>query len=100
MVLLLPIFSLSNVTTSYIHTYIHNWPLQPFSQDYGLVSHTAHVVCVNFISKQRYLQFNVDSERQIFKKFLHGNFIALRVFARHQLRGNRRKNIYFFHISF
>ena len=30
-------------------TYIHNWPLQPFSQDYGLVSHTTHVVCVNFI---------------------------------------------------
>ena len=30
-------------------TYIHNCPLQPFSQDYGLATHTAHVVCVNFI---------------------------------------------------
>ena len=26
--------------------YIHNWPLQPFSQDYDLASHTTHVVCV------------------------------------------------------
>ena len=29
-------------------TYTHNWPLQPFSQDYTLASHTTHVVCVNF----------------------------------------------------
>ena len=27
----------------------HNWLLQPFSQDYGLVSHSTHDVCVNFI---------------------------------------------------
>ena len=27
-------------------TYIHNWPLQPFSQYYGLASHTTHIVCV------------------------------------------------------
>ena len=31
-----------------LHTYIYNWPLQPFSQDNGLASHTTHVVCVNF----------------------------------------------------
>ena len=47
---------------TYIHTYIHNWPFPPFSQDYGLVSHTAHVVCVNFIHEWWDLQFNVDSE--------------------------------------
>ena len=29
------------------HTYIHNWPLQPFRKDYDLASHT--VVCVHFI---------------------------------------------------
>ena len=34
-----------------LHTYIHNWPLQPFSQDYGLDSHTTYVVCVNFIRR-------------------------------------------------
>ena len=31
-----------------------------------LVSHTAYVVCVNFIHKWRDLQFKVHSERQIF----------------------------------
>ena len=46
--------------------YIYNCPLQPFSQDYGRASHTTHVVCVNFIREWRDLQFNVDSERQIF----------------------------------
>ena len=34
-------------------TYIHNWPLQAFSQDYGLACHTTYVVCVNFIRKWR-----------------------------------------------
>ena len=29
--------------------YIHNWSLQPFSQDYDLVSYTTYVVCVNFL---------------------------------------------------
>ena len=58
-----------------IHTYIHYWPLQPFSQDYGLVSHTTHVVCVNFISEWREVHFNVDSERGIFEKLFHGRFI-------------------------
>ena len=50
------------------HTYIHNWPLQSFSQDYGLASYTTQVVCVNFIRERRDLQFNVDSERQIYEK--------------------------------
>ena len=46
------------------HTYIHNWSLQPFSQDYELVSYTTYVVCVNFIHKWRDLQFKVDFDRQ------------------------------------
>ena len=49
--------------------YIHNWSLQPFSQDYILVSHASYVVCVNFIHELRSLQFKVDSELQIFEKF-------------------------------
>ena len=64
-----------------IHTYIHNWPLQPFSQDYGLASHSTHVVCVNFMREWRDLQFNVDSERQIFEKLFHGNFIYSQSFC-------------------
>ena len=58
--------SISRCSHELSHTYTHNWPLQPFSQDYGLASHTTHVVCVNFIRGRRDLQFNVDSERQIF----------------------------------
>ena len=44
-------------------TYIHNWPLQPFSQDCGVASHNTHVVCVNFIHDWRDLQFTVDFGR-------------------------------------
>ena len=40
-----------------------------------LASHTTYVVCVNFIHKWRALQFNVDSQRQIFWETFHGNFI-------------------------
>ena len=58
-----------------LHTYIHNWPLQPFSQDYQLVSHTTDVVCVNFIHMWRDLQFKVDSKRQILRKLFHGRLI-------------------------
>ena len=56
-------------------TYIHNWPLQPFSHNYGLASHTPHVVCFNFIRERRDLQFNADSQRQIFEKLFHCRFI-------------------------
>ena len=54
---------------------MHNCSLQPFSQDYDLVSHTTYVVCANFIHEWRDLQFKVHSERQIFEKPFHGNFI-------------------------
>ena len=64
-----------------LHTYIHNRPLQPFSQDYGLASHSTHVVCVNFIREWRHLQFNVDSERQIFENLFHGRFIHSQSFC-------------------
>ena len=37
-----------------------------FSPDYNLISHATCVVCVNFILKWQELQFNIDSERQIF----------------------------------
>ena len=59
---------------TYIHTYVH-WSLQPFSQDFGLASHTTHIVCVNFIRDWRDLPFNVDFERQIFEKLFHGRFL-------------------------
>ena len=52
-----------------VRVYIHNWPLQPFSQDYVLPSLTTHVVCVNFIRKWRHLLYNVDSERRTLRVF-------------------------------
>ena len=55
--------------------YIHKWPLQPFSQDYGLASHTNHVVSVNFKHDLRDLQIKVDAERQIFEKIFMAIFI-------------------------
>ena len=45
------------------YNYIHNWSLQPFSQDYDdLASHTTYVMCINFIHEWRNRQFKVDSE--------------------------------------
>ena len=57
----------SNVIDSFEH--IHTCKV------IDLVSHTTYVMCVNFIHKWRDLQFKVDSERQIFEKLFHGNFI-------------------------
>ena len=50
------------------NTYIHNWSLQSFGQDYDPASYTTYVVHFNFIYECRDLQFKVDSERQIFEK--------------------------------
>ena len=51
-----------------MYTYIHNWSLQPLSQDYDLASHITFIECVNFLHEWRDLQFKVDYERQIFEK--------------------------------
>ena len=87
-------FIYSRVFAIYLHTYIHNWPLQPFRQDYGLVSHTTHVVCVNFTREWRDLQFNVVSERQIFEKLFHGRFIYSRSFC--QISAERKSPMKYF----
>ena len=60
------------------HTCKHKWSLQPFSQDYDLVSHTTYVLCVNFI--------------QFLDKLFMEILFTRPVFARNQLRGNRRRN--------
>ena len=64
----------------FLYTYIHNWPLQSFSQDCSLAFHSTHVVVVNFIHEWWDLQFNVYSERQICEKLFHGRFILLSEF--------------------
>ena len=73
--------SIWHVSTAFTHTYLHNWPLQPFRQYFGLDSHTTHVVCVNFVRDWRDLQFNVDSERQIFEKLFNGNLFYSQSFC-------------------
>ena len=59
-----------------IHTYliVH---YNPSVRIINLVSHITYVVCVNFIHKWRNLQFQVDSEWQIFWETFHGNFNLL-----------------------
>ena len=80
---------------TYIHTYIHNWPLQPFSQDYGQASHTTHVLCVNFLPKLRDLLFNVDSERQFFEKLFHVRFIYSQSFCQKAAERKSPKKLIF-----
>ena len=89
---------------SNLFTYIHNWPLQPFSQDFGLASHTTHVVCVirytlYVIRKWRDLQFNVHSQLQIFEKRFHGRFIYSQSFCQ-KFAERKSPKKYFIFISF
>ena len=51
-----------------------NWSLQPFCEDYNLASHVIHIVCVNILHEWRGLQFNVNSEWQIFEKLFTAIF--------------------------
>ena len=78
-----------------IFTYIHNWPLQPFSQDYGLASHTTHVFCFNFICERRDLSLTLAPNDRFLRNFFMTGLFTLRVFARNLLSGNRRRNIVF-----
>ena len=80
-------------------TYIHNnWALQSFSQDYGLASHTTHVVYVNFIRERRDLQFNVDSKRQIFEKLFHGSYIYTQRFCQKSAESKSPKKYFLYYI--
>ena len=64
--------------------------LQPFSQDYGLASHTTHVVCVNF-----------TRENDIFlRNFFTAGLFTLRFFGRNLLRVlSLVEELFFLHIS-
>ena len=70
-------------------SYIHNWSLLSFRQDYDLPSHITYVVYVNFIREWR----NVDSEQPILEKLFIAILLTLGVFTRRLLRRNRRRNI-------
>ena len=76
-------------------TYLHNWSLQPFSQDYNIASHTTYVLWVNFIHEWGNLQFKVD---RFLRSFFMAIWFTLRVFARTLLRVSRRRNIFVFSV--
>ena len=59
-------------------TYIRNWSLQPFSQDYDLPSHTTYVVCVKFLQEWWDRYFKVDSEQQIFETIFMAVLLTLK----------------------
>ena len=73
-------FIIATVTLFFLFTYIHNWPLQPFSQDYGLASHTTHVVCVNFIRECGTYSLTSTPNDRFFEKLFHGSFYLLSEF--------------------
>ena len=62
---------------------IKYWHLQPFSQDYGLVSYTTHVVCVKFIIEWRFS-----------RNFVMAGLFTYRVFVRNLLSRESQRNIY------
>ena len=81
-----------------IQTYIIGH-YNPLVRIIDLVSHTAYVVCVNFIHKWRgtYSLKSTPNDR-FFENLLWQFIFTLRVFARNLLRVNRRRNT--FGISF
>ena len=77
------------------NTYIiHNWPLQSFSHDYGLASHTTHVVCVNLYVSGGIYSLTSTPNNRLLRNFFMAVLFTLRVCARNLLRGNRRRNIF------
>ena len=75
-------------TSEYIHTFIHNWTLQPFSQDYWLT----------FAHHFRFVRLNAQTANDSFFEKLYMAilfyFLFYRARARNMLRGNRRRNTF------
>ena len=67
--------------------YIHNWPIQPFNQDYNLASHTTYVVYANFMSSRQ-------TERQIFGKLSMAILFTFGVFVRNLQREEITEEIF------
>ena len=62
-------------------TYIHNWPLQRFSQEYGLASHITHVVLILYVSGGIYSLTSTPKDRFL-RNFFMASLLTLSVFAR------------------
>ena len=90
-----------NLYYSFIHTYIHNWSLQLFSQDYvQLLTPLMLCAIILYVSGRTYNLTSTQS-RRFFEKLFYGRFIYSQSLATKLLRGIRRRSILFlFHISF
>ena len=62
---------------NFLHIYIYNGSLQPFSLDYNLASDTTYVVCTNYINEFRDLQLKNGNKRQT----VEHHFIAILVYS-------------------
>ena len=78
-------------------TYIHNWPLPPFSQEYGLLTPIMLCMLILHVSGGTYSLTLTPNDRFL-RNFFMTSLLTLRVFARNLLRENGRKNIFFFFI--
>ena len=76
-----------------MHTYIIGHD-NPSARIIDLVSHTAYVVCVNFIHKWRTYSLKSTPNGRLFEKIFMAILFTLRDFARYLLRGNRRRNTF------
>ena len=74
-------------------TYIHNRPLQPFSQDYGLASHTILCALILYVNGGTYSLTSTPNYRFLRNLFM-ASFFTHRVFARNLLRGKCRRNFF------
>ena len=89
------------VCNATIHTYIWNWSLQPFSQDYDRASDTTYVVCVRFMHEWWGIQFKVNSKRHIVLRNISWQILYLlsEFLPEICLEEVDKRNI-FFHISY
>ena len=81
------------------HTYIHNWTLQLFSQDYDLVFTQLMLRELIFVYEWWNLQFKIDSKRQVIEKLFKAILHLLSEFLPDICWEEVAEEI-FFHISF
>ena len=76
--------------------HIIHWPLQSFSQNCGLASHTTYVVCFNFIREWR--TYSLTSTLNVFifcEKFFHGRFVYSQSFCQTSAERKSPKKYFF-----
>ena len=87
---------LFGLAMTYIHIhFIHNWPLQSFSQVYDLASYTIHFCCVHYIiylSGGTYSLKSTPTDR-FFRNFFMAGLFTLRIFFQQSAEGGSHRRI-------